>query len=109
MPIKLRHIGKPKDDDPNRAFFKDQQTATVGGKRQEKASAGRVGKYNASGEAKPKAANRAGTKAATKRTQKVGGAKPAGSGKKGPARKGGKTGGFKVRGTSDQQRKKRHG
>ena len=109
VPIKLRHIGKPKDDDPNRAFFKDQQTAVVGGKRQTKASAGRVGKYNATGETKAKAANRPGTKANKAKTQRDGAANPqpkrnASKPKSGNARK---VGGFKARGTSDQQRKKK--
>ncbi len=105
VPLKLRYIGKPKDDDPNRAFFKDQQTAVVGSKRQEKASAGRVGKYNATGEAKPKKANRAAAAGAPAKK------KPAGprisKAKAGPARKAGKSGGFKVRGESDQQRKRK--
>lgn len=109
VPIKLRHIGKTKTE-VDREFFKDQQTATVGSKRQGKASAGRVGKYNATGEAKPKKANRDGATAGGAK-KKPSGPKSS-KGKAGPARKGGKTGGFKVRGESDQQRYKsgkRHG
>jgi GTP-binding protein len=113
VPIKLRHIGKPKDDDPNRAFFKDQQTAVVGGKRQGKASAGRVGKYNATGETRAKAENRTTTKAGREKAQRTGTGPLQGkknSGKTGPARTSkAKSGGFKDRGQSDQQRTRPNG